>query len=76
LSFAHIETFSWHEISHRILTILLKRLARDFVVYFITVGAPIYGAFGRIKGELIEDSGRTITVTQEEMTASSLRAAE
>jgi hypothetical protein len=55
---------------------LLKRLARDFVVYFITVGAPIYGAFGRIKGELIEDSGRTITVTQEEMTASSLRAAE
>ena len=44
--------------------ILLKRLARDFLVHFITVSALIYGAFGLLKAELTEDSGRTITVTQ------------
>jgi hypothetical protein len=55
---------------------LLKRLARDSLVHFVTVGVLIYDGFGLLKGELIEDSGRTITVTQGDMMALSLRAAE
>jgi len=49
--------------------IFLKRLARDSLVHFLTLGALVYGAFGLIKGELTEDSGRTITVTQREIKA-------
>ena len=34
-------------------------MARDSLVHFITVGTFIYGAFGLLKGELTERSGRT-----------------
>lgn len=55
---------------------LLKRLARDFLVHFITVGSLICGGFGLLKSELIEDSGRTIAVPQRDMMAPQLETAE
>ena len=47
----------------------LKKLARDPLVHFLLVGVLIYGTYGLFEGDSIDESVRTITVTEGEINA-------